>query len=123
MRAALDDFAMVDHEDLVGRADRAQAVRDHEAGAAFHQPQQGLLDVLLGPGVDAAGGLVEDQDRRVGDRGPGDRQQLALPLAEVAAALGQLVVVARGEAADEAGRRWPARAAASISSSVASSLP
>ena len=39
VRAALDDLAVVDHQDLVGRADRAQAVGDHEAGASLHEPQ------------------------------------------------------------------------------------
>ena len=90
---------MTDH--LVGVADGAQAVGDHEAGAALHQAQQRLLDARLGAGVDAAGGLVQDQDGRVGQDGAGDGKQLALALAEVAGPLRELGLVAVRQLADE----------------------
>jgi hypothetical protein len=48
-----------------------------------------LLDARLGARVHAARRLVQDQDRRVGQDGAGDGQQLALPLAQVARALGE----------------------------------
>jgi hypothetical protein len=66
-------------------------VGDDKAGAAFHQAQQRLLDARLGARVDAAGGLVQDQDGRVGQDGARDRQQLALALAQVAGALESMV--------------------------------
>jgi len=72
VRAAFDDPAVVDDEELVGLADRAQAVGDDEGGTAVHEAQQPLLDLLLGARVDAAGGLVEDEDARVGQDGAGD---------------------------------------------------
>ena len=60
-----------------------------------------FLDARLGAGVDAAGGFIQDQDRRVGQDGAGDGQQLALALAEVAGALGEHGLVALGQLADE----------------------
>ena len=101
MRAALDDLAVVDHQHLVGIADGGQAVGDDKAGAPFHQAQQGLLQVLFGARVHVAGGLIQDQDIRVGQHGAGDCQQLALPLAQVRAALGQHGLVAVRQAVDE----------------------
>ena len=62
----------------VGVADGRQPVGDHEAGALRPQRGHGLLDQHLGAGVDRAGGLVEDEDRRVGEEGPGDGEQLLL---------------------------------------------
>src|SRR5690606_36078842 len=101
VRAALDDLATDDDEDLVRLTDRAETVGDHEARTALHEPQHRLLDVPLRPRVDAAGRLVEDEDGRVAEDGARDREQLALALAEVAAALLQRRVVALGELHDE----------------------
>jgi hypothetical protein len=57
----------------------------------FHQAQQGLLDARLGARVHAAGGLIQDQDGRIGQDGARDREQLALSLAEVAGAFREQV--------------------------------
>ena len=84
MRALFDNFSVVDHDDLISIADGAQPVRDHEAGAALHQTQQRLLNARFGAGIDAARRLVEDLDAGVGQHSARNRQQLALPLAEVA---------------------------------------
>ena len=48
MRAALDDPAVVEHQHLVGVANRAQAVGHDEAGATGEQPCQRLLDAGFG---------------------------------------------------------------------------
>ena len=87
MGAFFDDFAVVDDEHLVSVADGAEAVGDDEAGAALHQAQQGFLDARFGAGIDAAGGFVKDQDAGVGQDGAGNRQHLALALAEIGGAL------------------------------------
>ena len=76
-------------------------MRDDETGAAFHQPEQGLLYAHLCAGIHAAGSLVENQNTWIGQNGAGDGQQLPLPLAQVAAALRKLRVVTLGQAADE----------------------
>ncbi len=43
------------------------------------QRRHRVLEQQLGAGVDRAGRLVEDQQRRVGEERPGDRDQLPLP--------------------------------------------
>ncbi len=57
-------------------------MRDHEGGAAGHDLAERGLDPVLGGGVDARGGVVEDQDARLGDQGARDRDALALAAAE-----------------------------------------
>src|SRR5829696_1867529 len=47
VRAALDDDALVEHDDLVGADHRREAVRDDEGGAAAAHPVEGVLDLLL----------------------------------------------------------------------------
>ena len=51
--------------------------------------------------VDVGGGLVEDQDPRVGDQRAGEREQLALPGRQLGSALADLGVVAVGQLGDE----------------------
>ena len=48
---------------------------------AVHQSVHAALNDRLGTGVDRAGRLVEDHDRRIGDRSTGDGEQLTLALA------------------------------------------
>ena len=55
-----------------------QAVGDDQGGAALHGLVQGALHQALVLGVQRAGGLVEQQDRRLADQGAGDGQPLAL---------------------------------------------
>lgn len=45
---------------------------DDEAGAVLHQFVEGLLDEALALGVEAARGLVKDEDRGIGENGAGD---------------------------------------------------
>ena len=60
-----------------------------------------LLDQALGARVHAGGGFVQDQDARVGQRGAGNREQLALSLAQAAAAFAQHGLIFFGQALDE----------------------
>jgi len=43
---------------------------------------------FFGSSIDAAGRLVEDENGRVGENGPGNREHLPLSIAEIAAAFG-----------------------------------
>ena len=79
---------MIDHNDLVGIPDGAQAVGDHKTGAALHKVEQGFLDASLGASVNTAGGFVQDQDPGICQDGPGYGKQLPLTLAQVAGSLG-----------------------------------
>ena len=74
---------------------------DDEAGAALHQRLERPLDVDLGADIDAAGGVVEDQDARVHQQRPGDSDALSLAATEGRAALAHGGVVALGKVADE----------------------
>ena len=48
VRAALDDLAVVEHDDLVGVADRREAVRDRDRRAPVGELVERLLDLVLG---------------------------------------------------------------------------
>lgn len=87
MSAALHDLAVTNDDDLVRVADGAKAMGDYERRSPLHQPQQRLLDAGLRAGVHAAGCLIQDQNGGVSQDGAGNRQQLALTLAEIAGAL------------------------------------
>ena len=105
----------VDHIDAVGAAHGRQAVGDQDGGAPGHQPLQRRLHLGLALGVEGAGGLVEQQDRRVLQERAGDGDPLALAAGEPRAGLADPGVVALGQGQDEVVRPRPARAAASIS--------
>ena len=66
-----------------------------------HQLVHRALDEDLGPRVDRAGRLVEDQDPAVGQERPGDRQQLLLALRHVRRVVVEDRVVAVGQGPHE----------------------
>ena len=66
-----------------------------------HRLAQPGLDRRLGGRVDRGGGVVEDQDPRVGEQRAGDRDPLALAAGEGQAALADPGLVAVGQFADE----------------------
>jgi hypothetical protein len=101
MISLFDNLAVVDDDYLVRITDGAQAVSNDEAGAAFHQAQQSLLDAHLGARVHAAGGFIQDQDGRIGQDGARDGEHLALSLAQVAGALGEHCLAAMRQLAVE----------------------
>ena len=76
-------------------------MRDREDRAIGDQAIQGLLDLVLGLRVDAAGRLVEDQDARVVEDRPGNRDSLTLAPAERMPPLAHDGVVAVRELAQE----------------------
>src|SRR5262245_19762455 len=99
--AALDDAAALEHQDLVGRADGREAVRDHEGRAAAAQLGESRLDQALALAVEARGRLVEYQEARMGEQGARDGDALALAAGELDAALADDGVVALLEALHE----------------------
>ena len=101
MGAALDDASVVEHEDLIGVADRGQAVRDRDRGAPPGQLVERKLHGALGLGVERGGGLVEDQYGRVAKDRARDRDALLLAAGEAIAALADGRVVAVGQRGDE----------------------
>src|SRR5207253_7786817 len=59
---ALDDHALVEHDDFVGTDDGGEPVCDDERGAVSRHPVERVLDFLFGMAVERGGGLVEEQD-------------------------------------------------------------
>ncbi len=85
--AAFDDASLLDDEDLVGAADRGEAVGDDEGRPSLHEVAEAVLNHGLGLGVEGAGSLIEDEDAGVGQDGAGDGDALALAAGELDAAL------------------------------------
>src|SRR3954468_16992443 len=101
VRAALDDLAVLQDKNLVGAADRRQAVGDHERGAPLPQRAEAVLDERLALAVQARRRLVEHQDPRVRQDGPCDRDPLPLPARELDAPFPDHRVVLLLEGLDE----------------------
>jgi hypothetical protein len=62
MGALLHDFALPEYNNVVCFPDGAEAMRNDQSGPVLGYLVQGGLDHLLTTHIDAAGGLVEDQD-------------------------------------------------------------
>src|SRR5437588_4584260 len=92
---------MVKIDDLVGVGDGGEVVGDDDGGAPGHESAQRGQQALAGLGVQACGGLVQQQDRRVTDQGAGDGDALALPAGQQPAALSDAGVIALGQRGDE----------------------
>ena len=86
MGPAFDDAALLEHDDLVAVADRAQPVGDDQAGTAPAAEVE--VDRQLGLRVERARRLVEHEHRRLQRQRAGDLHPLALPAAEVPSVLG-----------------------------------
>ncbi len=102
MRAALDDPAVLEHQDQVGVADRAQAVGDHDAGAAGEQRRQRGLD--RSPRCGCRRCAVASSRIRMRGSASTARAKASSwrwPWLSVAAALAERGVVALGQRGDE----------------------
>ena len=75
---------------------------DHQHGAARHGLIQAPLHRLLRFGIQGAGGLIQQQHRRIAEHRPGDGQPLQLAAGEVAAPLLHPRLVALRQGFDEA---------------------
>ncbi len=85
-----------EHDGAVGLQHRCQPMSDDECGAILHQPPEGQLHQTLGLGIECAGGLIEQQDRRILEDCARDGDALALPARQPRAALTEEGVVAGG---------------------------
>ena len=102
MRAALDDHAVIEHENLVGADDGRKPVRDDERGAVARHAVELILDVPFGMAVERRGRFIEQQDRRRFEDGAGDGDALLFAAGKFQAALADLGLVALRRKADEA---------------------
>ena len=85
---------LVEHQDAVAGQHGREPVRDHQRGAALHQPLERRLHQRLALGVERRGRLVEQQERRVAQDRARDRDALALAAGQRHAALADRRVVA-----------------------------
>mmetsp|Transcript_32921 Transcript_32921/g.63413 ORF Transcript_32921/g.63413 Transcript_32921/m.63413 type:complete len:466 (+) Transcript_32921:2663-4060(+) len=94
--AALDHLALVHDGDLVGVADRREAVGDGDGRPLplGHERVERLLDHALARSVERARRLVEEQDGRLAHERARNRHALLLPAGELATALAHLRAVA-----------------------------
>ena len=98
MGSHLDEPALVHHRHPVGPGRGRQPVGDDDDRPSLHEGGDGPLDLHLGAGVQVGGGLVEDEDGGVGQRGPGQGDELALPGRQAGAPLPDLGGEALGQA-------------------------
>ena len=94
MLATGDNAPFIQHQDQIGPLHRAQAVGNDKGGAPVHHPLQSQLDQMLCLGIHAGGGIIEDQNARVGQQGAGNCQALLLPAGKRHPALAHLRIVA-----------------------------
>src|SRR5579883_1462371 len=99
--ATVDEFALAQDKDSVGPANLREAMGDEQRGAALQEAANGSLYLILCRAVDGAGGVVENQDARVGEQGASDGDALALAAGERDAALADHRLIAFLEAEDE----------------------
>ena len=92
MGAPLHDHALVEDDDLVTVTDGGQAVGDDDAGDA--PVADGLDRLVLRPGIEGAGRLVQNDDRGILGQDPGDLQALALAAGQVLAVFRDPAVIA-----------------------------
>ena len=96
-----DDATHVEDDDPVRVDDRRQAVRDHDRRSAGERVGEGELDRMLRLGVEVRRGFVEDDDGRVLEEHPCDREPLLLAARHPIAALANDGVEAVGQAEDQ----------------------
>mgnify|MGYP004076039147 CR=1 FL=1 len=105
--SGFSDSPIRHHDDKIGVADRRKAVSNNDCGPFVHQfPQRGT-DGLLVDGVEMGGGFIQDQDRRVLQKGAGNRHPLALSARQAHAALADRGVPSVGQSGDERRQRGP----------------
>ena len=110
--SAFDHMSAVEHKDARGIANGREPVGDHESRASLHHFVESGVNLGFGDGIQRAGRLIEDQDRRIFQQCPRDRQPLPLAAGQHAPALAGIGVESALAALDEfqclgAGRRNP----------------
>ena len=87
MLTALDDRPVLHHEDLVRGEDRGEPVGDQDARAVLHERLDRLLNLLLRDRVERRCRLVKDEQGRIFEEHPRDRDPLLLPTRELESAV------------------------------------
>ena len=104
MRAGAGDAAILQHDDLIGKAHGGRALGDDERRRTMIHGADGAAESGVGCIVERGGAVVKNQDVRLFDEGARDGQALALAAGEVAAALLDRLVKPEGLAGDDVER-------------------
>ncbi|OQC54599.1 MAG: hypothetical protein BWX54_02189 [Verrucomicrobia bacterium ADurb.Bin018] len=78
MAAFFDDPPVLHHDDAVSRTHSRQPVSDEDAGGALQDQIERLLDLPFGEGINAGGGLIQNEDGRLLHQHAHQRHQLPL---------------------------------------------
>ena len=79
MATAFGDAAVFDENDLIGMTKRTEPVRYNDGGTVFGVCLQLFANALFRAGIDGSHGIIQYQDRRAEDGGPGNGDPLLLP--------------------------------------------
>ena len=114
MRAFFDDAPLIEHPQAIHGRNGREPVRNRNHRLALHEPVQTFLDGRLDFAIQRAGGLVQQQNRRVLEHDACNSDALALAAGKLHAALTHLRVIAGTALAvaqfkDEVVRLGPAR--------------
>ena len=101
MTADIGDLAAFDDEDRVGIDKRGQPMRNDDDGAPLGDLAQVLPDDRLAVGIERAGGLVENEQSRIGDERARNGEALLLPARKIGGILLEHRLEATGKPLDE----------------------
>ena len=79
MPPTFNDRAAVEHKDAIGMFNSGKTMRDNQRGALMHQPRKTGLYATFRFGVECCRRFIQDQDRRILEQCPRNRNTLALP--------------------------------------------
>ena len=101
MRPSFHDLPLLDDQNLIGALDRGQPVRNDEGRATMPQGAQPILNEPLALAVETRGRLVQNENARIGEYRPCDRDSLPLSTRQLHPAFTHNRVVAVLELVDE----------------------
>ncbi|MNQ49691.1 hypothetical protein D3C85_636070 [compost metagenome] len=102
--AILGNAAAIEYQHPIRLFHRRQTMGDDQGGAAVEELAQGLMQGVLGGGIQGRGGLVENHHFRLGQHHAGDGQALALATGQAHPGAPDDAVQAIGQCADGAGQ-------------------
>src|SRR5688572_19292677 len=100
VRTALDDAAIVEHDDLLRRHHRADAMADHDRGSTTQHVLQRGKDVFLRLCVDRAERIIQHENGRIAGKCTGECRALSLSAGQIHAALTESRLIAIGKRCD-----------------------
>src|SRR5512138_1204489 len=78
----MGDFSALEGQEAVAALESTRAVRDDERRPPFHEALDSFEYTRLRREIDRAGGFVQDENGSVPEKGPGQRNSLALSSGE-----------------------------------------